>query len=53
MRRNLRNIFHRLSLSEQDISTLRGMFVRLVEGQRGEGKALSVVEDQSAADDKG
>ncbi|WP_395696602.1 RNA methyltransferase [Methylocella sp.] len=34
MRRNLRNIFHRLELSAQDVSTLRGMFVRLVEGQR-------------------
>ncbi|WP_395664762.1 RNA methyltransferase [Methylocella sp.] len=34
MRRNLRNIFHRLDLSQQDVSTLRGMFVRLVEGPR-------------------
>ncbi len=38
MRRNLRNIFHRLSLSAQDISTLRGMFVRLVEGPRAGGR---------------
>ena len=34
MRRNLRNIFHRISLSEQDISTLWGVVVRLVEGPR-------------------
>jgi tRNA/rRNA methyltransferase len=37
MRRNLRNIFHRLALSEQDVRTLRGAFVRLVEGPRIEG----------------
>ena len=34
MRRNLRNIFHRISLSEQDVSTLWGVVVRLVEGPR-------------------
>jgi tRNA/rRNA methyltransferase len=34
MRRNLRNIFHRLTLSEQDVRTLRGAMVRLVEGPR-------------------
>ncbi|ACB94965.1 RNA methyltransferase [Beijerinckia indica] len=34
MRRNLRNIFHRMHLSEQDVRTLRGMVVRLVEGPR-------------------
>ena len=34
MRRNLRNIFHRLTLSEQDVRTLRGAVVRLVEGPR-------------------
>ena len=34
MSRNLRNIFHRIGLSEQDVRTLRGMVVRLVEGQR-------------------
>lgn len=37
MRRNLRNIFHRLAMSEQDVRTLRGAIVRLVEGQRQEG----------------
>ena len=39
MRRNLRNILHRLSLSEQDVRTLRGAFVRLVEGPREEAAA--------------
>jgi tRNA/rRNA methyltransferase len=34
MSRNLRNIFHRVGLSEQDVRTLRGMVVRLVEGPR-------------------
>ena len=34
MKRNLRNILHRIGLSEQDISTLRGAVVRLVEGPR-------------------
>ncbi len=34
MQRNLRNIFHRLQLTEQDVRTLRGMIVRLIEGPR-------------------
>ena len=34
MRRNLRNIFHRIGLTEQDVRTLRGAVVRLVEGPR-------------------
>jgi tRNA/rRNA methyltransferase len=34
MRRNLRNMFHRMQLSEQDVRTLRGMVVRLVKGPR-------------------
>lgn len=34
MSRNLRNMFHRMDLSEQDVRTLRGMVVRLVEGPR-------------------
>jgi tRNA/rRNA methyltransferase len=38
MRRNLRNIFHRMQLTEQDVSSLRGMVVRLVEGPRTSGK---------------
>ena len=35
MRRNLYNIFHRMQLTEQDVRTLRGVVVRLVEGKRG------------------
>jgi tRNA/rRNA methyltransferase len=34
MRRNLRNIFHRIGMTEQDVRTLRGAIVRLVEGPR-------------------
>ena len=35
MRRNMRNIFHRIGLTEQDVRTLRGAIVRLVQGPRG------------------
>ena len=38
MRRNLRNIFHRIGMTEQDVRTLRGAVVRLVEGPRREGR---------------
>jgi tRNA/rRNA methyltransferase len=34
MQRNLRNIFHRIGMTEQDVSTLWGVVVRLVEGPR-------------------
>ena len=34
MRRNLRNMIHRLALSEQDVRSLRGAVVRLVRGPR-------------------
>ena len=34
MRRNLRNIFHRIGMTEQDVRTLWGAVVRLVEGPR-------------------
>ena len=37
MRRNLRNILHRMDLSEQDVRTLRGAVVRLVRGPRRGG----------------
>jgi tRNA/rRNA methyltransferase len=36
MRRNLRNIFHRIELTQQDVRTLWGAVVRLVEGPRVE-----------------
>jgi tRNA/rRNA methyltransferase len=38
MSRNLRNMFHRMSLTQQDVRTLWGMVVRLVEGPRREPK---------------
>lgn len=38
MRRNLRNIFHRMQLTVQDVQSLRGMAVRLVEGPRSGGE---------------
>ena len=38
MRRNLRNIFQRISLTEQDVRSLRGALVRLVEGPRLPGR---------------
>ncbi len=50
MQRNLRNIFHRMEMTEQDVRTLRGMIVRLVEGPRAEAKKASA---QSLARDKG
>jgi tRNA/rRNA methyltransferase len=34
MIRNLRNMFHRMGMTEQDVRTFRGLVVRLVEGQR-------------------
>jgi tRNA/rRNA methyltransferase len=36
MRRNLRNFFHRMQLTQQDVRTLWGAVVRLVEGPRVE-----------------
>ncbi|MEP9379688.1 RNA methyltransferase [Aquabacter sp. CN5-332] len=33
--RNIRNIFHRLALSKQDLATLHGMITALVEGRTG------------------
>jgi tRNA/rRNA methyltransferase len=36
MARNLRNIFHRMAMTEQDARTLWGVVVRLVEGPRRE-----------------
>jgi tRNA/rRNA methyltransferase len=40
MARNLRNMFHRMSLTEQDVRTLWGMVVRLVEGPRRDPKKV-------------
>jgi tRNA/rRNA methyltransferase len=38
MQRNLRNMFHRMQLTQQDVRTLWGAIVRLVEGPRKEAK---------------
>jgi tRNA/rRNA methyltransferase len=49
MVRNLRNIFHRLGLSEADLRTLHGVIAALEEGPRGpsrrEQRRLKAVED--------
>jgi tRNA/rRNA methyltransferase len=52
MQRNLRNIFHRMQLTEQDVRSLRGMVVRLVEGPRTapRGKKPSSGETGAAPD---
>ena len=50
MRRNLRNIFQRGTLSEQDIRTLRGAVVRLVEGQRLPGRRRDLRESPEPRD---
>ena len=39
MTRNMRDIFHRLELSEQDVRTLRGAFRALAEGRRRRRRA--------------
>ncbi len=49
MQRNLRNMFHRMQLTEQDVRTWWGMIVRLVEGPRAEGKE-TMAGDQSDSD---
>ncbi len=38
MRRNLRNMFHRMAMTQQDVRTLWGAVVRLVDGPRVEVK---------------
>jgi tRNA/rRNA methyltransferase len=40
MSRNLRNMFHRMGLTQQDVRTLWGMVVRLVEGPRRDPKKV-------------
>jgi tRNA/rRNA methyltransferase len=59
MQQNLRNIFHRMQLTEQDVSSLRGMVVRLVEGPRVATSKRRAVRERGAprpqplSDDKG
>jgi tRNA/rRNA methyltransferase len=48
MQRNLRNIFHRMELTQQDVRTLWGAVVRLVEGPRVEVKTRKRVRPKKA-----
>ncbi|HXZ17073.1 MAG TPA: RNA methyltransferase [Roseiarcus sp.] len=50
MRRNLRNIFHRMELTQQDVRTLWGAVVRLAEGPRVEVKTRKRARPKKAAD---
>jgi tRNA/rRNA methyltransferase len=50
MRRNLRNIFHRMELTQQDVRTLWGAVVRLVEGPRIEVKTRKRVKANRSRD---
>ena len=49
MQRNLRNMFHRMGLTEQDVRTFRGAIVRLVEGPRAEPKTRRRQRQRAAA----
>jgi tRNA/rRNA methyltransferase len=48
MARNLRNIFHRMSLTQQDVRTLWGVVVRLVEGPRREAYSIRRKREEEA-----
>jgi tRNA/rRNA methyltransferase len=50
MRRNLRNIFHRMELTQQDVRTLWGAVVRLAEGPRVEVKTRKRVRGKTSVD---
>ncbi|MFK8250921.1 RNA methyltransferase [Ancylobacter terrae] len=49
--RNIRNIFHRLGLTRQDMSTLHGMIVALVEGRHERGRGRPVRAGSAAEDE--
>ncbi len=49
MRRNLRNIFHRMELTQQDVRTLWGAVVRLAEGPRVEVQTRKRVRSTTVA----
>ncbi len=49
MRRNLRNIFHRMELTQQDVRTLWGAVVRLAEGPRVEVQTRKRVRPKTTA----
>ncbi len=50
MRRNLRNIFHRMELTQQDVRTLWGAVVRLAEGPRVEVQTRKRVRPKTTAE---
>ena len=52
MQRNLRNIFHRMGMTEQDVRTLRGAIVRLVDGPRKEAQTRKRVRAPKVKVDK-
>ncbi|MFG1463306.1 RNA methyltransferase [Xanthobacter sp. DSM 24535] len=47
--RNIRNIFHRIALSKQDLATLHGMITSLVEGRIGREKRKAERNEKAAA----
>lgn len=49
MQRNLRNMFHRMEMTEQDVRTLRGALVRIIEGPREKGRKDKIAEVQRQA----
>lgn len=50
MKRNLRNIFHRMQMTEQDVRTLWGAVVRLVDGPRVEVQTRKRIRPKKTAD---
>ncbi|TCT01060.1 RNA methyltransferase [Aquabacter spiritensis] len=50
--RNIRNIFHRIALSKQDLATLHGMVTALVEGRAGR-EARKAAHNEAAAARRG
>jgi tRNA/rRNA methyltransferase len=53
MQRNLRNMFHRMNLSQQDVRTWWGMVVRLVEGPRKDAAEHSEPRDHGDGRERG
>lgn len=48
MRRNLRNMFYRMQMTEQDVRTFRGAMVRLIDGPRKKGRKDKIAAEQRA-----
>ncbi len=53
MRRNLRNIFHRMQMTQQDVRTLWGAVVRLVEGPRADVQTRKRIRPKKPGGDDG